>query len=72
MTWPITLGTARFLARRAGTAWYSRTESFSSSTSGNAKTLGALKASKKDKDLKAKVSGTLEGSVISVESIDLE
>jgi hypothetical protein len=39
---------------------------------GNAKTLGALKASKKDKDLKAKVSGTLQGSVISVESIDLE
>jgi hypothetical protein len=39
---------------------------------GNAKTLAALKASHKDKDLKAKVSGTLQGSVINVESIDLE
>jgi hypothetical protein len=39
---------------------------------GNAKALAALKASNKDKDLKAKVSGTLQGSVINVESIDLE
>ena len=39
---------------------------------GNAKTLAALKTSHKDKDLKAKVSGTLQGSVINVESIDLE
>ena len=39
---------------------------------GNAKTLAALKASHKDKDLKAKVSGTLQGNVINVESIDLE
>jgi hypothetical protein len=39
---------------------------------GNAKTLAALKASHKDKELKAKVSGTLQGSVINVESIDVE
>jgi opacity protein-like surface antigen len=40
--------------------------------SGNAKALAALKASKKDKDLRAKVTGTLNGDVISVESIELE
>jgi hypothetical protein len=39
---------------------------------GNAKTLAALKASKKDKDLRAKVTGNLDGDVIAVESIELE
>ena len=39
---------------------------------GNAKTLAALKASTKDKDLKAKVSGTVDGEVIQVESIAIE
>ena len=39
---------------------------------GNAKTLEALKATKKEKDLKAKVSGKMDGDVISVESIDLD
>lgn len=38
---------------------------------GNAKALEALKASKKDKDLKAKVSGTLSDGVIQVDSLDL-
>lgn len=38
---------------------------------GNAKTLAALKASKKDKDLKATVDGTMEGDVIHVDSITL-
>ncbi len=39
---------------------------------GNAKTLGLLKASAKDKDLKAKVSGTLDGDVIQVQSVELQ
>ncbi len=39
---------------------------------GNAKTLAALKASSKDKELKAKVTGTMAGDVIQVESIALE
>jgi hypothetical protein len=39
---------------------------------GNAKTLGMLKASAKDKDLKAKVSGTLDGDVIQVQSVELQ
>ena len=39
---------------------------------GNAKALAALKASKKDKDLRAKVSGTLEDDVIKVDSINLD
>jgi hypothetical protein len=39
---------------------------------GNAKTLSALKASSKDKDLKAKVNGTLDGEVLKVESIELQ
>lgn len=39
---------------------------------GNAKTLGMLKVSTKDKDLKAKVSGKLEGEVIQVESLELQ
>ena len=39
---------------------------------GNAKALGALKASSKDKDLKVKVSGTKDGETIQVESLDLQ
>ena len=39
---------------------------------GNAKTLAALKASKKEKDLKGKVTGTLSGEVIKVDSVELE
>ena len=39
---------------------------------GNAKTLAALKASSKEKDLKAKVTGKIEDNVIEVESIELE
>ena len=39
---------------------------------GNAKALAALKGSKKDKDLKAKVTGTLTDGVIQVDGLDLE
>jgi hypothetical protein len=39
---------------------------------GNAKALAALKASKKEMDLKAKVTGTLNGEVIKVESIEIQ
>jgi hypothetical protein len=39
---------------------------------GNAKALAAIKATKKEKDLKAKVAGTLDDDVISVESITIE
>ena len=39
--------------------------------SGNAKTLAILKSATKDKDLKAKVSGTLDGDVIKVQSLEL-
>ncbi len=39
---------------------------------GNAKALAALKESKKDKDLKAKVTGTLEDGVIQVDTLELE
>ncbi len=39
---------------------------------GNAKALAALKASSKDKDLKAKVTGTAEGDVVKVESLEIE
>src|SRR5690349_10610613 len=39
---------------------------------GNAKALAALKASDKEKDLKAKVTGTLDGDVVKVESLSLE
>ena len=39
---------------------------------GNAKALAALKATSKDKDLKAKVSGTLKDDVIQVESIQID
>ena len=38
--------------------------------SGNARTLAALKKLGQDKDLKAKVSGTLDGDVLKVEAID--
>ena len=40
--------------------------------SGNAMALSKLKASTKDKDLKAKVSGKMDGDIIAVESIDLQ
>lgn len=39
---------------------------------GNAKTLNALKSSTKEKDLKAKVTGTKDGETIQVESLDLQ
>ncbi len=39
---------------------------------GNAKTLNALKAATKDKDLKAKVTGEKDGEVIQVESLVLQ
>jgi len=39
---------------------------------GNAKALAALKATSKDKDLKAKVTGTLDGETVQVESVTLE
>lgn len=38
---------------------------------GNAKALAALKATTKEKDLKAKVSGSLDGDVIQVDSIEI-
>lgn len=38
---------------------------------GNARALAVLKASTKEKDLKAKVTGTLDGGVIQVESLEL-
>ena len=38
--------------------------------SGNARALSALKKLTKEKDLKAKVSGTVSGDVLKVESID--
>jgi hypothetical protein len=37
---------------------------------GNARTLASLKKLTKDKDLKAKVTGTVSGDVLQVESID--
>lgn len=40
--------------------------------SGNAKTLAAMKATTKEKDLKAKVSGSMKGEVIQVESIEIQ
>jgi hypothetical protein len=40
--------------------------------SGNAKALAALKATTKEKDLKAKVTGTVDGDVIQVQSIELQ
>lgn len=39
---------------------------------GNTKALAALKATAKEKDLKAKVMGTADGDSIKVESIELE
>ncbi len=40
--------------------------------SGNAKTLAALKKSTKEKDLKAKATGTVSGDVLKVETIELQ
>jgi hypothetical protein len=40
--------------------------------SGNARALAALKKSTKEKDLKAKVSGTLDGDIVKVASIELQ
>ena len=40
--------------------------------SGNAKALAALKATSKEKDLKAKVDGTMDGEVLEVTSIAIE
>jgi hypothetical protein len=40
--------------------------------SGNARTLALLKKSAKEKDLKAKVTGTLDGDVIKVEGLELQ
>src|SRR3954447_1110430 len=39
---------------------------------GNAKTLATLKATSKEKDLKAKVSGTVDGDTVMVSSIELQ
>ena len=39
---------------------------------GNARTLAALKKSTRDKDLKAKVTGSLEGDVLKVQAIELQ
>jgi hypothetical protein len=40
--------------------------------SGNARTLAALKKSTKEKDLKAKVTGTLDGDVLKVQAVELQ
>jgi hypothetical protein len=42
------------------------------SHAGNARTLAMLKTSAKEKELKAKVSGSLSGDVLKVESIELQ
>ncbi|HZT32391.1 MAG TPA: hypothetical protein VFA33_21055 [Bryobacteraceae bacterium] len=39
---------------------------------GNAKTLAALKATNKEKDLKVKVSGAMDGEMIRVQSVELQ
>jgi len=39
---------------------------------GNAKALAAIKATAKEKDLKAKVTGSLDGEVIQVASIEIQ
>jgi hypothetical protein len=39
---------------------------------GNARTLAALKATGKEKDLKAKVSGTLDGDTVKVSTLELQ
>ncbi len=40
--------------------------------SGNARTLAVLKKSTRDKDLKAKVTGALDGDILRVQSIELQ
>jgi hypothetical protein len=40
--------------------------------SGNARTLAALKKLAKEKDLKAKVTGTLDGDILKVEEIEFQ
>ena len=40
--------------------------------SGNARTLSTLKKLTKEKDLKAKVTGTMDGDVLKVQSIDFQ
>ncbi len=40
--------------------------------SGNARTLSVLKKSSKEKDLKAKVTGTVDGEVLKVQSIEFQ
>jgi len=39
---------------------------------GNAKALAALKATRKEKDLKAKITGSLDGETVQVESVVIE
>jgi hypothetical protein len=39
---------------------------------GNARALAALKAATKEKDIKAKVTGTLDGDVIQVQAIEIQ
>jgi hypothetical protein len=39
--------------------------------SGNSRTLAMLKSSSKEKDLKVKVTGTLDGDVIKVKAVEL-
>jgi hypothetical protein len=39
---------------------------------GNARTLAALKKATKEKDLKAKVTGTVDGDVLKVQAIELQ
>ncbi|HUJ21854.1 MAG TPA: hypothetical protein VLX58_10050 [Bryobacteraceae bacterium] len=39
---------------------------------GNAKALAALKASDKEKDIKAKVEGTVDGDTVQVSSVEIE
>lgn len=39
---------------------------------GNSRALAALKAASKEKDLKTKVTGTMDGDVIRVESIEIQ
>src|SRR3989442_5299197 len=39
---------------------------------GNAKALAALKATSKEKDLKAKVTGTMDGDTVQVQSIEIQ
>jgi hypothetical protein len=39
---------------------------------GNAQALAALKASSKEKDLKAKVTGSLDGDTVQVQSVELQ